>query len=111
VKVDEVAGTAWYVEPASIELGGELRRVSVVQDLAAEESGGIRSRLVTYEVDCRGERLRSVSGTEHAQPMAQGKPARRWERESDWLYVAPRTGSHLASRGSYRSIVRFVCAR
>jgi hypothetical protein len=84
--------------------------VSVVHDYAKPEPGGVRSRRVTYEVDCSGEKLRSLSATEHAEPMAQGKILNAWERESDWLYVAPTTGSSLPSRTPYRPIVRYVCS-
>ena len=34
-----------------IESRGSFRRVSVVQDYAAPETGGVRSRQVTYEID------------------------------------------------------------
>jgi hypothetical protein len=112
VKVAEVSDTAYYVDPESVGNTGNLRRVSVIHDYAQQEpGGGVRSRRVLYEIDCTSERLRSLSATEHSEPMAQGKSVNSWERESEWLYVAPPTGSNLPSRTPYRPIVKFVCSR
>jgi len=111
VKVAETRDTVYYVDPASISDKGDFRRASVVQDYAIQEPGGTRSRRVSYEVDCAGGRLRSVAATEYTEPMVQGMSANSWERESEWLYVAPRTGSNIASRTPYRAILGFVCSR
>jgi hypothetical protein len=110
-KVSETADTVYYIDPALITDKGNLHRVSVIQDYAKQELSGVRSRVVSYEIDCAGERLRSIAVTEHSEPMAQGKSVSSWSRESDWLYVAPRTGSSIAPRTSYRPILRFVCSR
>ena len=111
VKVTETGDTAYYVDPAAVGDTGGFRRVSVIQDYATQGPGGVRSRQVLYEIDCTGERLRSLSVTEHSEPMARGERVNSWERESEWLYVAPRTGSNIAARGTYRTILRFVCSR
>ena len=111
VKVTETGDTAYYVDTASIGSKGGFRTVSVIQDHALQGSAAVRSRRVSYEIDCAGERLRSVAATEYAEPMAQGKSANAWESESEWLYVAPRTGSNIRSRTPYRAILGFVCAR
>jgi hypothetical protein len=111
VKVTEVSDTVYYVDPELVSNKGSVRRVSVIHDYAKPEPGGVRSRRVLYEIDCAGERLRSLSATEHSEPMAQGKSVYSWERESEWLYVAPTTGSNIASRTPYRPIVKFVCSR
>jgi hypothetical protein len=111
VKVTETGDTAYYIDPAAISSKGSFRQVAVIQDYAKQESDGIRSRRVSYEVDCAGERLRSVSAMEYTQPMAQGTSANSWQRESEWLYIAPRTGSNIRSRTPYRAILGFVCAR
>jgi Surface-adhesin protein E len=111
VKVTGTTDTMYYLDPASISDKGDFRRVGVIQDYAKQEPGGVHSRRVSYEIDCAGERLRSVAGTEYSQPMAQGKSVNSWERESEWLYVASRTGSNIPSRTPYRPILRFVCSR
>jgi hypothetical protein len=111
VKLTEANETAYYVDPATVGDKGNLRRVSVIQDYARPDAGGVRSRQVLYEIDCSGGRLRSLSVSEHSDAMGQGKRLNSWERESDWLYVAPRTGSNIPSRTPYRPIVSFVCSR
>jgi len=111
VKVTETGDTVFYVDPAAIGTTDGHRRASVLQDYAATEPGGVRSRQVSYEIDCAGERLRSLAVSEHSEPMARGARVNAWERESEWLYVAPRTGSNIPSKGAYRAILRFVCSR
>lgn len=111
VKVAELAGTAYLVEPASIGEKGGVRTAAVIHDYAQPEPGNVRSRRVTYEIDCARERLRSVSGSEYPVPMAQGTPINAWQRESDWLYVVAPTGSNIAPRSPYRAVVRLVCSK
>lgn len=110
VKVAEIADTAYYVDSASKSEQADPRKVAVVQDYAKQTPGGVRSRRVVYDVDCASERIRSLSATEYSEPMAGAKSVNSWERESDWLYVAPKTGTNIASRTPYRAIVRFVCS-
>jgi hypothetical protein len=111
VKVAETTDTVFYVDPASVGNKGDFRQVVVIQDYAKQEPGGVRSRRLLYEIDCTGERLRSLSAAEHSEPMGGGKRVNSWERESEWMYVAPRTGSNIPSRTTYRTILRFVCSR
>ena len=111
VRVAEVSDTVYYVDPEAVSHKDKLRRAAVIHDYAKPEPGGVRSRRVMYEFDCSGERLRSVSATEHSEPMAQGKSVNSWERESEWLFVTPTTGSNIPSRSPYRPILRFVCSR
>jgi len=111
VKITATADTVYHLDPASISDTGEFRRVSVIQDYATQEPDGTRSRRVSYEIDCVRERLRSVAATGHSEPMAQGESLGAWERESEWLYVAPKTGSSIPPRTPYRPILRFVCSR
>ena len=111
VKVTEASDTAYYVEPEAVRTKGSVRSVSVIHDYSKPEPGGVRSRRVLYEIDCTAERLRSLSATEHSEPMAQGNVVNSWERQSEWLYVTPTTGSNIPSRTPYRPIVKFICAR
>jgi hypothetical protein len=111
VKVTETTDIVYYVDAASIRDKDTFRRVSVIQDYPKQEPGNVRSRLVLYEIDCPAERLRSIAVMEHSEPMARGQSVNSWQRESEWLYVAPRTGSNIAARTPYTPIVRFVCSR
>ena len=98
VKVAEAGDIAFYVDPATVDNKGGIRQVSVIQDYAGQEPGGVRSRRVLYEIDCAGERLRSLSVTEHSEPMARGERVKFREGESEWMYVAPRTGSSIPAK-------------
>ena len=111
VKVTEAGDTTYYVDSDTIVRKDGIQRVSVVHDHAKPEAGGVRSRRVVYEIDCSGERLKSISATEHSEPMAQGSAVHSWQRDSDWLYVTPMTGSSIPARTPYRPIVKFVCSR
>lgn len=109
-RAGDAGGIAFYVDPASTVRNGALHRVSVLQDYAQPE-GGVRSRLVLYEVDCGALAIRSLSGIEFAEPMAKGGRVSAWEHESEWLYVlVPRTGSLIAPRTPYAAVVRRICA-
>jgi hypothetical protein len=110
-KVAETPGTAYYLDPASISAKDGFRRVSVIHDYSKQDPAGARSRAVLYEIDCAEERLRSIAVTEYSEPMARGQGINSWQRESEWLYVAPRTGSNIAVRTPYKPAVRFVCPR
>ena len=111
VKITETTDTVYYLDPALISDNGKFRRVVVIKNDATHEPAGTRSRRVSYEIDCVGERLRSVASTEYSEPMAQGKSVNSWERQSEWLYVAPITGSNIPPRTPYRLILKFVCSK
>jgi len=111
VKITETADITFYVDPGSIGRKGNFRQVSVIQDYAGLQHGAVRSRQVLYEIDCSGERLRSLSVTEHSEPMARGQPLSSSQRESEWVYVATRTGTNIPPRTPYRTILRFACSR
>lgn len=111
-KVANDADAAFYVDPASVgDKGSRFRQVAVVQDNAKPDSVGARSLRVSYEIDCTEGRLRSLSATGYSEPMAGGKSVDSWDRESDWLYIAPRTGTNIAPSAVFTAIVKFVCSR
>ena len=62
VQVTETADTVYYLDSASINDKADFRRVSVIQDYAKQETGGTRSRRVSYEIDCARERLTKRCG-------------------------------------------------
>jgi hypothetical protein len=114
VKVTEFGDTVYYVEPESIARTNNyetIYRAAVVHDYAKPEPSGVRSRKVWYEINCSAERLRSVSATEYSAPLAQGNSVNSWQRESEWLYIAPVTGTNIPAKTPYRPIVKYVCSR
>lgn len=110
-KVAATADASFYVDPASIGPKARFQQVAVVQDNAKPDSVGARSLRVSYEIDCTEGRLRSLSATGYSEPMAVGKTVDSWNRESDWLYIAPRTGTNIAPSAVFTAVVKFVCSR
>jgi len=107
--VGEMDGAAFFLDPASTLVRGQLHRVSVLQNLAQPAAGGVRSRLVLYEIDCGGLAIRSIAGTEYSEPMAKGTRVNGWERDSDWVFAMPRTGRLFAPRTPLVTITRRTC--
>lgn len=108
-KVVDAGDAAYYVDPKAVVVDGNIRRVPVVLDYAKADPDGVRSRKTALEIDCGNERLRSVASSVYAEPMAAGKPLGSTEVDSDWLYVAPKTGSNIPPRTPYRFVWEFVC--
>ncbi|HTP98313.1 MAG TPA: surface-adhesin E family protein [Casimicrobiaceae bacterium] len=109
IKVADTGEAAYYLDPKAVAADGDIRRVPVIVDYAKAEPEGVRSRKMAVEVDCASQRLRSVASSVYAEPMAAGKPVDSKEVDSDWLYVAPKTGSHIPPRTPYRFVWEFVC--
>ena len=65
-KIDEVI---FYIDPATIRKDSNLRRVWAIEDLKQRHKDGEMSRRALYEYDCKEERVRILSGTEHSDPM------------------------------------------
>jgi len=108
-KVADTGDAAYYVDPKSVAADGDIRRAPVIVNYAKVEPDGVRSRKMAVEVDCGSQRLRSVASAVYAEPMAAGKPLDSQEVDSDWLYVAPKTGSNIPPRTPYRFVWEFVC--
>lgn len=108
-KVTATTDSAYYVDPASMSNSGNLRRVWVIQDYAKQEPNGTRSWRMLLQIDCTGERLRRLAATEYSEAMAGGKILSSWDGESDWIYVAPMTGTNIPPRTPYRLILKFAC--
>jgi hypothetical protein len=108
-KVVDTGDAAYYVDPKTVGADGDIRRVPVIVSYAKAEPDGVRSRKMAVEVDCGSQRLRSVASSVYAEPMAAGKPLDSQEVDSDWLYVAPKTGSNIPPRTPYRFVWEFVC--
>jgi hypothetical protein len=111
VKVAETAGVAYYVDPMTITKDGAARKVSALQDYAKAQAGGARSRQLSLEIDCAGERLRGLTSADHAEPMSGGAVLGTADQPSEWIQVEAATGSNIPRRTPNLSIIRFVCSR
>ena len=102
-KVGETARQAYYINAATIHKVDQMPRVWVVQDLKQPAATGAMSRRALQEFDCAAERVRILSISEHAGPMADGEVIFLDNAEREWRQAAP---------GTFNEVVRrIVCAR
>lgn len=110
-KVAESGDAMFYIDPATVRTNGNLRQVWQIQDFLEQRPNGARSRRLLVEFDCGAERWRTLSITEHSEPMGGGSVLASSSGESQWIYVAPITGSNLPPRTPNRTIRKVVCSR
>lgn len=92
----------FYVDPATIRRNGSLRRVWIIHDLKARDKNGAMSIRLFSEYDCKEERVRILTVTAHAGPMASGSILAS-AGNGDWEYSAPGTGNAY--------VLKYLCAR
>ena len=112
-----VTGSAWaewvkvskgdmatYIDQDTIRQDGNLRKVWELRDFKQRDKDGSMSVRTRSEYDCKGERYRFLSASEHSEPMAGGVTLRRSQYNDDeWQHVPP---------GSVGDIVmKIVCAK
>ena len=101
-KVGETARQAYYIDSATIHKIGQMPRVWVIQDMKQPAATGARSRRALQEFDCAGQKVRILSISEHAAPMAGGEVIFLDNTEREWSQAAP---------GTFNEVVRrIVCA-
>ena len=112
-----VTGSAWaewvrvsgndaadiYIDPATIRIDGGLRRVWEVQDLKQRHKDGELSRRTRNEYDCKQERYKTLSISEHSGPMASGTTLISGIPNSSWRDIPP------GSIGE--AVLKIVCAQ
>jgi len=111
VKVAETRDTVYYVDSATIRTDGSLRQAWELQDFADKRPNGARSRRALFEFDCSAERWRVLSIADYPEPMGSGAAFGKWAGESEWSYIAARTGTNIPASATNRTIVRFVCSQ
>ena len=108
-KVVDTGDRSFYLDTKTMPNTGNVRRVAVVEDYAAAQANGMRSRQLMLEVDCSGLQLRGLSSTDYAEPMAAGRTVETSNTPSDWLYVGTPTGQLVPPQTPYRTIWQTVC--
>lgn len=103
VEVSETDNSIYYIDPATIRKDGNLRRVWTIQDLKQRHKDGEMSRRGLYEYDCKEERFRILSISEHSDPMARGKTLFSDSEPGKWIHTPPETPS--------QTMLRIVCAK
>jgi hypothetical protein len=91
-KLAEAGDTVFYLDPATIEAKGDLRRVWQLRDWKAPDDRGRRSARILREYDCREPRNRVLAATEFDGPKGTGKRLRSSGfAPAPWEAVAPDT--------------------
>lgn len=104
VKVTSTVEANFYVDPATLRKDGNLRKIWLIMDLKQRDTEGAISRRVKAEYDCKGERIKSLALSTHAEPMAGGTIIANYGADTrGWNEVPP--GS------AFDSILKLVCAQ
>lgn len=73
VLVSETDTSAYYFDPTTIRVDGNLRKVWTIRNLNQRDKDGEMSTQSRREFDCKDERNRVLSLSTHSEPMANGK--------------------------------------
>ncbi len=85
-------GTAvYYVDRETVRTDGALKRIWGLQDMKAPDAGGVFSRRVLDEYDCKAEKFRMLSVSHHSGRMAQGATLANYRDAGPWDHIAPNT--------------------
>ena len=107
VKVSVTDEHTTYIDPATIEKDGNLRRFWQVYDLKQRGAAlGEMSRRYLSEYDCKEERFRRLSMSFHSDQMAGGRVLNSGNEPGKWNDIKPRVPPSPA-----QTIMRFVCAK
>jgi hypothetical protein len=77
--------SAYYIDPATIDKNGNLRRVWQIHDMKEKGSQGERSILESVEYDCAAKRMRTLKATGKSQRMARGEIIPLKSVFSEWV--------------------------
>ena len=85
------SGIAIYIDPQTIKINGSNRSVLALVAYSEVLPNGARSIRGMMEYDCKEMRFRTLSFSQYAEPLAQGKLLSENEVSTDWSSVAPET--------------------
>jgi hypothetical protein len=102
VKVGRTVAAVHYVDPATVQKDGSLRRVWALQDMVETSPEGVMSIRALQEYDCADERFRYLSLAAHSRSMARGEVLAEHELRDAWNSRPP--GAKASAIG------KIVCA-
>jgi hypothetical protein len=104
VKVTESDTIYRYIDPATIRKDGNLVRVWEITDLKTRHKDGELSRRSRMEYDCKQERAKYLSISEHSEAMASGTILNQPQIGlGQWFDIPP--GSVV------EAVLKIVCAK
>ena len=102
-KVLETDSAAYFIDAATLQKNGVLRRVAQLQNLKQRDKEGELSRRALVEYDCREAQNRTLALSMHADAMGEGKKLD--------AYSDPSSPRKVAAGSSGEAILKVVCAR
>jgi len=98
--------TVYYIDPTSITVDGNVRKVWELHDMSDKGPRGERSVLASMEYDCAQKLMRTLNATGHSAPMARGEIIKLGQQSDDWLVLPKGKDGEI-----FYKILDAVCAR
>ncbi|HTN28193.1 MAG TPA: surface-adhesin E family protein [Burkholderiales bacterium] len=95
VKVGGRGSDAYYIDPATIQKEGNIRKAQTLTDLKVRGRHGELSRRSLDEYDCNARRRRVLSLTEHSGQMGDGNVLVSDQVGGKWYHVQPDTAGGI----------------
>ena len=94
-----------YIDLTTNRIDGNLRKVWTLIDYRERSKDGQMSSSLRYEFDCKEERERALSITNHSEAMAGGNVlmSHTYEKPPKWEDIPPTTGT--------AKILKLTCAK
>jgi hypothetical protein len=95
----------WLVDVESLIGKDQTRRAWVVINMRTDakvSSGNRRSMRMLWHIDCAEQRFRRLSFSAHRGAMGNGRVIASDDRETDWEYAPPDTGTEAT--------IKFACS-
>ncbi|WP_305073357.1 surface-adhesin E family protein [Propionivibrio sp.] len=84
-------GISLFLDPQTIKVSGNTRNVMALVAYSEPLSNGARSIQGAMEYDCQDKRLRTLTFTHYAGPLARGQIVSDSQVPSEWGSVEPGT--------------------
>jgi hypothetical protein len=95
VKYAEKDENTFYFDPATVRKDGNMRRVWELTNYKQRDKYGSISSRLRGEYDCKQERYRVLTISEHSEPMAGGSVTRQQYDGGPWADIPPGTISEV----------------
>jgi len=98
--------TVYYIDPSTITMDGNVRKVWEMHDMSDKGPRGERSILAAVEYDCAQKLMRTVNATGHSAPMGRGEIIKLAQLADDWTLLPKGKDGEL-----FYKILDTVCSR
>ncbi len=95
MKVGGRGSDSYYIDPASIQKEGNIRKALTLTDLKVRGRHGELSRRSLDEYDCNARRRRVISLSEHSGQMGDGSVLASDKVGGKWYHVQPGTAGEI----------------